>query len=433
MTLDLFNQSPQSFSYSSIGRRDHLTFKGNILQGRHEWLRLTPAYSLHAVNELLDSFSGNDFVLDPFSGTGTTLLAASIRGIPCHGVDINPFLVWLGNLKVRRLGQDIKEKLIAEAGRIVKTLANINQKKTVWLPNIHEIEKWWDAPTMMALARIYETLIELSTDQDGEVTDLLKLAFCRVMIQSSHASFGHQSMSFRKKPADTRRIFFDQSDSLNPKEMLYAEFEDAANRLAGTLAMEEPEAEAKVFPGDSRRLHLVLPRSNYTKVVTSPPYCNRISYIRELRPYMYWLGYLNSGKQASDLDWQAIGGTWGSATSLLGHWEPENDHSMPYRDFNRIIESIKQDHDILGQYVRKYFIDVQIHLKSLWQVLSNGAQCYYVVGNSKFYDTLVPTEEIYSAIFENLGFVHVRIEPMRKRNSKKELYEFVVHAEKPSP
>ena len=27
-------------------RRDHLTFRGNVRQGRHGWLRLTPAYGL---------------------------------------------------------------------------------------------------------------------------------------------------------------------------------------------------------------------------------------------------------------------------------------------------------------------------------------------------------------------------------------------------
>ncbi|WP_322490103.1 hypothetical protein [Chloroflexus sp.] len=37
-------------------------------------------------------------------------------------------------------------------------------------------------------------------------------------------------------------------------------------------------------------------------VITSPPYPNRMSYIRELRPYMYWLGYLNNGRDAGELD-----------------------------------------------------------------------------------------------------------------------------------
>jgi len=37
----------------SIGRLDHLTFKGNLRETRHGWLRLTPAYSVHLVAEIL--------------------------------------------------------------------------------------------------------------------------------------------------------------------------------------------------------------------------------------------------------------------------------------------------------------------------------------------------------------------------------------------
>ena len=36
---------------------------------------------------------------------------------------------------------------------------------------------------------------------------------------------------------------------------------------------------------------------------------------------MYWLGYLEQPRDAGELDWQAIGGTWGAATSRVAAWE----------------------------------------------------------------------------------------------------------------
>lgn len=54
-----------------------------------------------------------------------------------------------------------------------------------------------------------------------------------------------------------------------------------------------------------------------------------MSYIRELRPYMYWLGFLNKAKEAGELDWKAIGGTWGIATSRLSCWERSEDSFRP--------------------------------------------------------------------------------------------------------
>jgi hypothetical protein len=60
------------------------TFKGNIDASRHGWLRLTPAYSVHLVRELLAAHSSHGMrVLDPFCGTGTTLVACGEGGLDC--------------------------------------------------------------------------------------------------------------------------------------------------------------------------------------------------------------------------------------------------------------------------------------------------------------------------------------------------------------
>src|SRR5215475_13794502 len=83
--------------------RQRFTFRGNLASTRHGWLRLTPAYSVHLVRELLQGLGdAPGRVLDPFCGTGTTLLACAERGIDCTTVDLNPFLVWLARAKVAR-------------------------------------------------------------------------------------------------------------------------------------------------------------------------------------------------------------------------------------------------------------------------------------------------------------------------------------------
>ena len=72
MTKNLFDDR----TASPHRQRAELTFKGNIKLSRHGWLRLTPAYSLHLVQDILKDFDPDeDFLLDPFSGTGTTPLA----------------------------------------------------------------------------------------------------------------------------------------------------------------------------------------------------------------------------------------------------------------------------------------------------------------------------------------------------------------------
>ena len=58
----------------------------------------------------------------------------------------------------------------------------------------------------------------------------------------------------------------------------------------------------------------------------------------------------------------------------------------------------------------------------------NDKVVIYVVGNSTFYNVLVPVEQVYAEMLSQLGFSNVECVPLRKRNSKKELIEFDVRA-----
>jgi len=74
-------------------------------------------------------------------------------------------------------------------------------------------------------------------------------------------------------------------------------------------------------------------------------------------------------------------------------------------------------------------IKLQVALpRSMVPMLAPNAKIYYIVGNSKFYDTLLPVEKIFADIFPSAGFKSVEVEVVRKRNSKKELFEYVVSA-----
>ncbi len=411
-------------THAFVSRKDHLTFRGNVKQGRHGWLRLTPAYSLHVVEDILRDASADDFALDPFSGTATTPLASAVHGTPCHALDINPFLIWLGNLKCSVFSAGDQDDVRRQAKAIISRLRKQKAPRTEWVPDLKNIEKWWDAPILQSLSRLYK---EISRHTDGIVGDLLKVCFLRTMIGCAHVSFSHQSMSFKQRQPGSPTLFEHQGDA----DSVWDSFLTEAHRMADTLLDEQPQADAQVFFGDSRCVKDGLPRRGYTLVITSPPYPNRMSYIRELRPYMYWLGYLTNGRQAGELDWQAIGGTWGCATSLLNSWEGDAAITIPYDGFDRIVAEISKGHKALGRYVHKYFEDMVSHVLSLATVLARGARCHYIVGNSKFYDTLLPVEKIFASLFGHAGFTNVRIETLRKRTSRKELFEYCVYAEAP--
>ena len=144
---------------------------------------------------------------------------------------------------------------------------------------------------------------------------------------------------------------------------------------------------------------------------------------------MYWLGFLADGRDAGELDWRAIGGTWGIATSRLVNWERTTE-CFKSKQLDGILERIaRSEHKnsvILANYVAKYFDDIWAHLQSLISALAPDAEVHYIVGNSTFYGVLVPTELLLAEMLTTLGFKGVRCKAIRKRNSKKELIEFDV-------
>jgi hypothetical protein len=387
-------------------RQIHLTFKANLKAGRHGWLRLTPAYSVHLVEKLVSDLAPSDVVLDPFCGTGTTALVCAQHGIEADTVDINPFLVWLATAKCSTYS-----KRDCEAAATFPVHSAIGDH---WVPPIKDISKWWDHAILSKLANIFRQIQNAPISEKAK--DLLKVSFCRLIIKTANVSFGHQSMSFKKNTANGEMAHFID----NQFSHLVVE------TCVG--ASQPLKSNARALIGDSRNLEKVLPHNRYTAVITSPPYPNRMSYIRELRPYMYWFGFLGSGKEAGELDWKAIGGTWGCATSNLTKWTP--DATVSHEGFDATLQGIARRSPLLSLYVHKYFVDVVHHLRHLKPCIKRGGKLFYVVGNSKFYDTMLHTEEIYASLMSDAGFELIGIENIRKRSSKKELFEFIVKARK---
>ncbi|HYP88843.1 MAG TPA: DNA methyltransferase [Polyangiaceae bacterium] len=385
-----------------------VTFRGNLRTTRHGWLRLTPAYSVQLVRELLSARSRPDLpVLDPFCGTGTTLLTCAELGIDCRTVDINPFLRWLAQAKSRRYaGADI-----VKASKLIDEMAAAARRGrgSAWVPALHHIEKWWDERTLSALSRAFAVIAKRS----GKARDLATLAFCRALVDAGNVSFAHQSMSFRSRAAvpDVAAVL------TNAFEVLRA---SAAQPLGAE--------QAEVLLGDSRQLPEMIQEKSCGAVVTSPPYVNRMSYIRELRPYMYWLGFLDDGRAAGELDWRAIGGTWGIATSKLSRWQAPAPLELP--GLRAIVRQIEATSPVLARYVERYFCDMDEHVRGLVHVLAHGARAHYVVGNSKFFDVMVPAERFFAQLFRRHGLVKVKTRVLRRRTSKKELFEYLVSAER---
>lgn len=398
---------------ADLKQRADYTHKHNVRSGRHGWVRLTPAYSVKVVEEILANHKQDGRVFDPFCGSGTTALCAARLGLDATTTDINPFLIWLTRAKTRNY-TTVEATTARDA-----TATILDGIGSAWRPalppEIHRIERWWPDDSLKFLCDLKGAID--GVDISSRIRDLLLVAFCRTAIGVSNAAFNHQSISFKER---------DLQLDLEPDRR--AVFKADVERIL-TGCREKIRATPEVLLQDARCLDRKA-LGAFDLVITSPPYANRMSYVRELRPYMYWLGHLRKAQEAGELDWQAIGGTWGVATSRLLKWTASGEFHNAHLD--AVATTIESSHNkhatTLSRYIQKYCEDIFHHFTTLATVLQGGAHVHYIVGNSTFYGTLVKVEEIYADIMRKAGFSDIEIRPIRKRNSNKKLVEFDVSA-----
>jgi hypothetical protein len=422
------DSAPAKSGANKLQQCAELTFKQNRHHGRHGWLRLTPAYSVRLVEQILEESGEHaEVVFDPFSGTGTTALCAAYRGKTGVATDINPFLTWFANAKARSYDTAAIASF-QHAAELAADCATDDAAPLIERPALSNIERWWEPAALSFLLRLKAAI---DTHEAGDAT-LLKVAFCRTLMKLSNAAFNHQSMSF--KTPNVAAI--GDAGAVAAVAAIAGEAAAFAAQFASDVAHvaeaagDNPTGTAEYVLSNARQSVEAVAkwRNRVDLLITSPPYPNRMSYIRELRPYMYWLRFLATGRQAGELDWEAIGGTWGVATSRLTEWVSAGEF-VP-SGMTATLKKIRRAHEkngtLLANYVHRYFEDMFTHLASMLPLLRSGATAHYIVGNSIFYGHMVPAQVWLAEQMAAVGLRDVTITPIRKRNSKKGLIEFHV-------
>ena len=187
---------------------------------------------------------------------------------------------------------------------------------------------------------------------------------------------------------------------------------------------------AKAFQTDSTNPVIASDLPLVDRVITSPPYPNRYSYVWNTRPHLYLLGFFENAKQASELDLSTIGGTWGAATSILSNGRIEPKYPIVRRAVSPVTEKIAASDGMMANYVMKYFNLLAQQIAALHASLSADGQVAYVVGCSRIKGVYVETDVLLAEILEGLGYRVKRIERFRRRHSGKDLHESTVYAAK---
>lgn len=189
-----------------------------------------------------------------------------------------------------------------------------------------------------------------------------------------------------------------------------------------------PIGTARIFHTDATAPNLPADLPLVDRVITSPPYPNRYSYVWNTRPHLYFLGFFSTAKEASDLDLRTIGGTWGTATSVLQKGVVPYEIAPMATILGPVVDEIRRSDNLMANYVVKYFNLLVRQIRAQHRLLAPDAQLAYVVGCSRIKGVYVETDVLLARIFEalDLGYTVSAVERFRRRHSGKDLFESTV-------
>lgn len=240
---------------------------------------LAPYYTMFPLTFPFDALRHSkpgEWVLDPFCGRGTTLLAARLRGRPSIGVDSNPVAVAIA-----------AAKLVNVTAKKITTLASqiLSEREDPYYDQIPYGDFWslcFDERTLTDICRLRNYLL-------GNCTTQTEIALRGVLLGILHGPrnkgtptylSNQMPRTYSTKPAPAVKYW--KSHRLEP---VYVDVLDAIARRADfTFSEVPPFVRGKVVKDDSRSLANLASRTKISWVVTSPPYYGMRTYFPD-----HWL------------------------------------------------------------------------------------------------------------------------------------------------
>lgn len=226
-------------------------------------------------------FEPNQTVLDPFCGSGTTLVQANELGINAIGYDISAFNVLLSRAKVRKYNIDRARSEVFDALNKLRSLTQMESQLGFWEERAAELRvpqedneylrKWYALKSLNELLT-YRYLIQ---NEGYLYQDLLKIILSRSARSARLTT--HYDLDFPKHPQTEPYWCYKHSRTCYPTSEAFKFLRryslDTLRRIEEFSRLRE-NAKVEVRHADSRRAKF--PPAN--GVITSPPYVGLIDY-----------------------------------------------------------------------------------------------------------------------------------------------------------
>lgn len=376
-----------------------------------------------------------DKIWEPFSGSGTTLVAAKLLGYNSTGYDISPFMVDVARVKTDWSldTSDIEQELYSVLNQLSTSKASepeiglrihwdeydhqINATKSLYLSD-KKLSKWI-APRVAV--RFQELLKVIEGINNSQIKRFLRLAAASILIPASN-------MTFRPNICYETRPHIDYPVVQSFKERALGMISDYRS-----LTANEYSASTKVSIGDARYIG----PQTADLIFTSPPYPNDMEYVHQTRLELLLLEYINSTQELTKLKKKMIS----SSVKLVyrsNEWQRKYGLEIPgvkdiYVPIKETLKGRKWGWDA-AEMIAQYFGGMRIVFKNWASILAPGGIVAIVIGDSAFNGVKVPSDKLLAEAASMEGLSLDSIDVFRTRWNTKhgiELRESVVILHKP--
>nr|ABC75873.1 M1.BtsI [Parageobacillus thermoglucosidasius] len=378
--------------------------------GTHGWHRYVGRFPPHLVRALLNYFQAdsNDIVLDPFVGSGTTLVECRLLGIPAIGIEICPLSAMISRSKSQYTLEmaDYLPELIAEFEEFYKTswanfigtrdLATVSYEEIIARPGNYieaftNYEKWFIKEALLGVS----IAIEFATRLNGNLKDLFLVALSSKMRSIGNVDVDVVRAEYSKKPREKVDVL-----DLVVKQLKKMRKSIIDSYMSHSDFILDKDS-IKVIENDVLQVNDI-DNESISFIITSPPYgVEAISYLRtHLLSYRTLDHFL--GVDPYKFGANVIGSEYlPSEVPEVTDFEVAK-ISKTYRDFfDQVLKNnLNKNMKVRTLMMMKFFEDMRKVAERFQKWLKTGGKVAFVIGNNKIGNTIIPTDKIISEIFQ---------------------------------
>jgi len=376
----IHNLSDRYKSTENVYFQDLVNFKTNKVSPRHSWFEYKQGYAEKLVSTLVEKNSPplNSYILDPFTGVGTTNLVSQQLGYKSIGYDINPVAILASKVKTRHYS-DIQ---LIKISQLIESFApNLYTKH---IPDSKVVKSSFENDIFIQLMNIkgfYESI------DDEVIHDFLKLAYLSIIERASSKIKDGNGLKKAKNKKKLENVYFFYIDKVRQmlQEAKVHNFDQETILINGSMTLTED-------------FNTIVDKK-IGLVVFSPPYANCFDYC-EVYKLEFWMGGFVSSY--SDFDKYRSKALRSHVNSSFSHEFGNSNNKVDV--IADLISAYNVWNKNIPDMIRGYFDDMENIIKNLSKVMLKGAKCYIVVANSGYRGVLVPTDLLLAEIAQRNGF-----------------------------